>query len=205
MADQYVIPTPASAQPPLISDADITAAANALGVEPAAIFAVSQVESGGRTGFDAQGRPKILFEARWFHKFTNGIYDGSHPNLSQPTWDGAKKYYKDDQWARLKEAFALNAEAALKSASWGKFQVMGFNHNGYPDVFKFCTAMFLSEKEHLTTFLAFCKDNNLLQYLKAKDWAKFAKGYNGEGYQANNYDTKLATAYQEYKNQPGHA
>jgi len=205
MADQYLIPEPASAQPPLLTDADIAAAAGSLGVEPAAVYAVSAVESGGRTGFDAKGRPKILFEARWFHNFTKGIYDTSHPNLSQATWDGAKQYYKDDQWTRLSEAFALNQEAALKSASWGKFQVMGFNHNGFADVFTFCTAMFQSEKEHLATFLAFCKDNNLVQYLKTRDWANFAKGYNGEGYKANRYDEKLADAYQEYKKQHGNA
>ena len=65
--------------------------------------------------------------------------------------------------------------------------------------------MFLSEKEHLATFLAFCKDNNLVQYLKARDWAQFANGYNGAQYKANHYDEQLAAAYQEYKKLHGNA
>ncbi len=204
-AAAYVIPQPRSTTPPLISDSDIANAAATLGVEPAAVYAVSKVESGGRTGFDEKGRPKILFEARWFHKFTSGKYDKSHPHLSQLTWAGAKKYYGNDQWTRLNEAFALDPEAALKSASWGKFQVMGFNHNGFDDVRKFCDAMFVSESEHLGTFLAFCKDNNLVRYLKSKEWAKFAQGYNGDEYKANKYDEKLKQAYDEYKKRSGNA
>jgi hypothetical protein len=195
----YTIPQPCSTKPPLISDSDITEAAANLRVEPAAIYAVSKIESGGRTGFDSKGRPKILFEARWFHKFTFGQYDKIFPHLSQATWGGAKKYYSGDQWTRLAEAFGLNAEAALKSASWGKFQVMGFNHNGFDDVFKFCTAMFVSEREHLQTFLAYCKDNSLVQYLKSKDWAKFAQNYNGPQYKENQYDKLLEKAYNDYK------
>jgi len=31
--------------------------------------------------------------------------------------------------------------------------------------------------------------------LKSKDWAVFARRYNGPGYQANAYDKKLARAY----------
>jgi len=194
----YSIPQPKSASPPLISDSDIEKAATLLGVEPAAIYAVSKVESGGKTGFDDKGRPKILFEARWFHKFTSGKYDKSDPRLSQATWAGAKKYYGEDQWTRLAEAFALDAEAALKSASWGKFQIMGFNHNGFADVFEFCDAMFVSEREHLQSFLAYCNDNDLVQFLKSKNWAKFAQGYNGTGYKDNKYDDLLEQAYNEY-------
>jgi hypothetical protein len=143
--------------------------------------------------------PKILFEARWFHKFSAGIYDCSHPHLSQPTWEGARKYYRDDQWVRLLAASTLDMEAALKSASWGKFQVMGFNHNGFRNVFDFCNAMFLSETEHLRCFLAYCKDNILIPHLKQKEWSRFAEKYNGTGYKKNSYDIKLEKAYEEYK------
>ncbi|NBT89135.1 MAG: DUF3380 domain-containing protein, partial [Flavobacteriaceae bacterium] len=34
--------------------------------------------------------------------------------------------------------------------------------------------------------------------LKAKDWAGFAKGYNGPAYAKNAYDTKLAGAYANF-------
>lgn len=46
-----------------LSAEDFRAAAAELGVPSAAIRAVAEIESGGRLGFDAQRRPKILFEA----------------------------------------------------------------------------------------------------------------------------------------------
>jgi hypothetical protein len=33
-----------------------------------------------------------------------------------------------------------------------------------------------------------------------KDWAKFARGYNGPGYAQNAYDVKLAQAYEKNRN-----
>src|SRR5208282_780079 len=59
---------------PRLTDQDFQTAANEYGIEVAVIHAVAKVESGGRTGFDSQGRPKILFEAHIFHKFTKGKY-----------------------------------------------------------------------------------------------------------------------------------
>lgn len=111
-----------------LDDADIVAEAQRLGCEPAAIWAVCEVESAG-SGFLPDGRPKILFEAKAFHTQTDGAYDGSHPNISSPSWDrslyGASGAH---QYVRLAEAVALDREAALNSASWGRFQIMGFNH-----------------------------------------------------------------------------
>ena len=34
--------------------------------------------------------------------------------------------------------------------------------------------------------------------LKAKDWANFARGYNGPAYAKNRYDVKLAAAYAKF-------
>lgn len=183
---------------PKLTDADYENAAKEFGVEVAVIHAVATVESGGRSGFDDKGRPKILFEAQWFHKFTKGKYDKDYPELSQPTWEQGKQYYKLDQWERLEKAMQLDREAALKSASWGVFQVMGFNHNGFDDVDTFARAMFASEAQHLKTFLAFCRDNKLISKMESKDWAGFAKSYNGPGYKDNKYDEKLRDAYDKY-------
>lgn len=185
------------ANAPRLTDSDYENAAAAFGIDADTVRAVAKVESGGRTGFDAVGRPKILFEAQWFHQFTKGAFDSTHPMVSQPTWDLGKKYYVLDQWQRLTEAMQLDRQSALKSASWGVFQVMGFNHNGYPTVEEFVKAMFVSEFEHLKAFLAFCRDNKLIDKLKNRDWAGFAKSYNGAGYKQNNYDGKLWQAYEQ--------
>jgi hypothetical protein len=190
------LPSP-NPKAPHLGDLDFENAATEFGIDADIIRAVAKVESGGRTGFDAQGRPKILFEAQWFHKFTKGAFDSTHPQVSQPSWELGKKYYVLDQWVRLAEAIPLDRESALKSASWGVFQVMGFNHNGYPTVDDFVNAMFLSEFEHLKAFLAFCCDNKLVDKLKNKDWAGFAKAYNGPGYKQNSYDVKIQQAYEQ--------
>lgn len=195
----YTIPEPRSITPPLLTDTDIETTAKAYDVDAAAIFAVSEIESGGQTGFDSNGRPKILFEARWFHRFTAGRYDYSHPHLSQATWEGARKFYGKGQWRRLLDAFSMEPEAALKSASWGKFQIMGFNHSGFKNVFEFCDSMFISEKEHLKSFLAYCQDHHLISFLRDKKWTLFAKNYNGPAFKQNHYDLKLETAYEHFK------
>jgi|ERR1051326_3644268 hypothetical protein len=191
-----LLPAP-NPRAPSLSAADYERAAKSLGVEVAVIKAVSEVESSGK-GFDSHGRPRILFEAHWFHKFTHGKFDSKYPHLSQPTWALGKKYYSLDQWQRMTEAMGLDLEAAWKSASWGKFQVMGFNHNGWAKVKDFVFAMFESEAQHLKSFLAYCQDRKLVTHLLKKDWAAFALGYNGSGYAANKYDVKLKAAYEKY-------
>jgi N-acetylmuramidase-like protein len=189
-------PNPAA---PQISSADYQDVASDLGIETAVIQAVAEVEAGsGKKGFDQKGRPIILFEGYWFHKFTGGQFDSHYPYLSSPTWQVAKKYYNRDQWERMYEAMMLDYISAWKAASWGLFQVMGFNHSGSATISSFVKAMFTSEGEHLRSFAAYCKDTDLITALKNKDWAAFARGYNGAGYKQNQYDTKMEQAYKKY-------
>lgn len=48
-------------------------------------------------------------------------------------------------------------------------------------------------------FTAFIQSNRLDTYLRNKDWAGFAKGYNGPAYAENQYDKKLEKAYHKHK------
>jgi len=173
--------------------------ANRLGVETAKIRAVDEIESSG-TGFLENGEPKILFEAHWFSRFTNGQYDDSHPNISSPQWD--RSLYKGGQaeHTRLQEAVDLNRTAALKSASWGRYQIMGFNWNtcGYESLQKFINAMYGDEEDHLEAFVGFIEHENLAKPLKNGDWATFARRYNGPGYKKNNYAKRLESAYRRF-------
>lgn len=194
------LPAPNSSAPRL-SLTDYDTAATDLGIEAAAIHAVAQVEAGGRTGFDGEGRPKILFEGHLFRKYTGSKYDLKYPWLSKK-YPSSRDFYKWNQWSRMYEAMDLDVEAALKAASWGLFQVMGFNHNGWGSVIPFAKDMFVSEYMHLKAFTSFCKDNGLISYINQHDWATFASKYNGEGYAANAYDTKMAAAYLKYAPPP---
>jgi N-acetylmuramidase len=146
----------------------------------------------------ARKRPKILFEAHVFGRLTRHRWDEAHPNVSSPSWnralygaDGARQY------DRLAEAVALDRAAALQSASWGMFQILGLNYadSGFGSVEDFVTAMCTGEGAQLEAFAAFCRHNGLDRALRARDWTRFALGYNGPGEAENDYDGKLAAAY----------
>lgn len=186
----------------LLTEQNFKDTASDLQIEVAAMKAVAEVESGG-SGFFSDGRPKILFEAHIFSSKTGHKYDDSHPNISSRKWN--RKLYKGGvkEYDRLEEAIKLDKNAALQSASWGKFQVMGFNYKicGWNDVETFVDDMYKNEGEHLKAFAGFIKANKLEKYLQAKDWAKFAKAYNGPAYAQNKYDVKMREAYEKYSKQ----
>lgn len=166
-------------------------------VEPAKIEAVDEIESRGE-GFLPTGEPKILFEAHWFSEFTDGRYDETHPEISSPSWNQDLYEGGAAEHDRLQRAVELNREAALKSASWGRFQIMGFNWDkcGYESLQAFINGMYDSEEEHLRAFLEFLEHEDLLAPLSDEDWREFAYGYNGPGYEENNYHEKLRRAYE---------
>ena len=182
-----------------LSESDYEDAAKYIGCEIAAIKAVSEVESSG-DAYLTSGKPKILLEAHIFSKLTERVYDISNATISSRNWNRSLYKGGDSEYGRLKSAIELDSSAALKSASWGRFQIMGFNYKytGHPSVEMFVRDMFRSEAAHLKAFLAFVKSKNLDKHLISKDWAAFAKGYNGSAYEENKYDSKLETAYSKY-------
>ena len=175
----------------LLTEQDYKEAAEKLGTEIAIIKAVAEVESAG-SGFLYNGAPKILFEGHQFHRRVS--VECKDITICAPNWNEARKYYQGRlrEYSRLALAMSYDAEAALMSTSWGKFQIMGFNHFKclYEDVFKFVQDMYVSEKVHLDAFLCFIKKAGLIEHMKNKDWNKFAAGYNGRRYKENHYDTK---------------
>jgi hypothetical protein len=138
-----------------------------------------------------------LFERHYFHRLTNGRYDAQHAAISNATAGGYGKF--TEQYAKLAEAYSLDRDAALKSASWGRFQIMGssFRSAGFDSVESFVLAMTESEARHLGAFVNFiARSAALRDPLRAKNWAAFAAAYNGGGYKRNDYDTKLKAAYE---------
>ena len=182
---------------------DIRMIADEAGVETAALRAVIAIESSG-SGFDSTGRPKVLFEPHIFFRQLSGAERDRavSQGLAYPKW-GEKPYPKgsDAQYDRINKAMEINQSAALKSASWGLGQIMGFNHKmvGYGDVETMVLACLDSEANHLRMMLNFIRSSGLLDKLRNKDWAGFARGYNGPGYAKNQYDVKLASAYERFK------
>lgn len=172
----------------------IEACAATLSVHPAELWTVLQVETRG-CGYFADRRPAILFERHIFSRRTQGRYDAQAPDISSAKAGGYAGGVAE--YARLERALALDAQAALMSASWGLGQVMGFHASdlGYGSVEQFVSRMMESEDEQLGALAAFIQKNGLAQAMRAHDWATFAKGYNGPAYAKNQYDKKLAEAY----------
>jgi len=172
-----------------------------LDVELAALRAVAEVESAGSGFLPAPDRrPKILFEGHVFHRLTAGRFSAAHPAISHPKWD-RKKYSGTlaGEWKRLDRAAALDPEAAMQSASWGAFQIMGFNYAlcGFDSVSRFVECHASGADGQLEAFAALVSrpGSPLIRPLRRKDWASFARLYNGPGYRQNRYDEKMAAAY----------
>ena len=104
------------------------------------------------------------------------------------------------QYDRLAQAIQLDRTAALRSASWGIGQVMGFNASaaGYPDVETMVASMVASEDEQLGAMLGWLASNHMDSTLRAHDWTNFALAYNGRNYAINKYDVQLSAAYQQF-------
>jgi len=186
--------------PRALSQADITSAADQLGVEVAALQAVIEVES-PQGGFLADGRVVILFERHvfWRRLVAIGIdpaaLDVPESILSQQRGGyvgGAAEYM------RLAQAAAVAREPAMEACSWGRFQIMGYHavSLGYASASAMAVAFATGEAEHLGAFIRFVQaDAELHKALRGRKWAAFAKRYNGPAYADNLYDAKLARAY----------
>lgn len=174
--------------------------------DAAYIWTVVEVETTGITqgfGFRIDRRPQILFERHVFRKFTGGRFDGSAPDISGPAGGYG---FLAEQYNKLERALALCAKAklgiecALKSASWGIGQIMGFHYEavGFKSAAAMVQAMVKSEDTQLAAMAGFLKANGLAALLQKKDWAGFAKRYNGANYWQNHYDVKLAEQFQRF-------
>ena len=189
-----------------LSQAQIDDFAARHGVDVPAVRAVYVVEADG-VGFLGR-QAKILFEGHVFWRelvaagkdprdYTAGNADILFPSYTPGSYKGGLAEYD-----RLERAKAIDERAALRSASWGLFQVLGYHAEtlGYADVFDFVTRMQQDEGQHLEAFGRFIEANTyqgktLLEWLRRRDWARFARAYNGPAYATNQYDLKLAEAY----------
>lgn len=183
-----------------LDDIDFPLVGRQIGVGEDEIHAVLDVEAAG-TGFDKQGRPKMLFEP---HVFWKQLGPGpkrdkaAAAGLAYPKW---KRNYPDDSYPRLIEAMKIDEDAALRSASWGLPQMMGFNAGivGYATAKDMVLAFLDDEETHLRALVLFIIKTGLADELKAHDWKGFARGYNGPGFAKNGYDRKLAQAFARWQ------
>lgn len=174
-----------------LTEDDFRLAALLLDCETAALKSVQKVETAGRGGFLAAGKPQLLFEGHIFwrqlqlRKIDPAKYQTANASILYPKW--TKTHYKGGigEYARLEQARKINADAANASASWGMFQIMGFQYQlcGFKTVAQFVSAMCQSERSQLLAFCRFITKNPQMHAaLQAKKWATFARLYNGSEY-----------------------
>lgn len=187
-----------------LKESDLQEAARTLNCEIAAIKAVSEVESNGG-GFLSDGKIKVLFERHIFNRRLNhyGLSLASElgrkerPDLVNTATGGYRGGAHEN--TRLEMAMRLNKECALESASYGRYQIMGFHWQtlGYKDVQEFVDLQEKNEGEQLKAFVKFIQaDTRLLRAIRDKDWTTFARVYNGPAFAKNQYDTKMKEAYE---------
>lgn len=193
-----------------LTPGDWIGAAWFLGCDVPAIQAVAQVEA-PRGGYLPDGQVTILFERHIFHRLTGGRHVGaqapvpakyadagliSDPSPTPPGGYGPASI----QHIRLGAAVELDREEALQSASWGRFQIMGFNWRraGYESLQDFVNGMINGgEAEHLRAFCCFVRsDAELRQAIRDRDWSTVALLYNGPAFAEHNYHGRIAKAYQ---------
>lgn len=186
---------------PAISADELATFADRLGCTVRQLRAVAQVESGG-AGFDADGRPRILWERHYFWKRLRLKI----PLVSDPVPGGytldANRNGINDSWEKLADACCTAPAWAFESASWGKFQIMGawWDKLGYSSAAEFAWTMRESEAAHFEALVRYVEKFGLIPALRAIDGnpmncRPFARGYNGPGFAKFSYDSKIAGAW----------
>jgi len=181
---------------------EIAAVAASLGIEPAALIAVAEVESAGKAFARVAGRaePLIRFEGHYFDRRLSGAKRASAraSGLSSPVAGAIENPASQAaRWKLVESAAAIDRDAAYESVSWGIGQVMGAHWAwlGYSSVAALVSEARGSVGGQVRLMSRYIEKAGLSAALRDRDWHAFARGYNGPSYMKQGYHTKLAAAY----------
>lgn len=185
---------------------EIEKIAKRLGIEPAALAAVAHIESGLRTHAMVGGKaePLIRFEGHYFDRRLSGAKreEARRSGLASPEAGAiANPPSQSARWSLLARAARLDRRAAYESVSWGIGQVKGAHWAwlGYASVDALADEARSGIAGQLNLMARYIDKAGLADALRRRDWAAFARGYNGPGFRKNGYDRKLARAYARYE------
>jgi hypothetical protein len=189
----------------MITMQEYQSASKLFNLEVGLIQTVAAVESKGDGMLE--GKPLILFEPHVFWRELKlvGIKPEDHlegnKDILYPKWTPGKYGPVSKQHERLDRAAKIHREAALKSCSWGTFQIMGFNYSltGCKTIQEFVNVNYGGNGSQLGLFLRFLEKTKLDRALRSKDWRGFAAGYNGKDYEVHGYHTRLEKTYTKLK------
>jgi len=185
--------------------AAIISLAGEAGLDPAALLAVAEVESGGRALFHVNGvqEPAIRFEGHYFDRRLSGrIRDQARQAGFAAPEAGRVRNPKTqrERWLLLERAMNIHKKAALESTSWGLGQVMGAHWEwlDYRSIDELVADARSGVAGQVSLMLRFIDKATLKQVLEARDWRNFARRYNGPGFARNQYDTRMAASYERW-------
>ena len=196
----------------IIGDAEYVNAANKLGVEVELMKAIAEKESRG-LGFRRVGQATILFERHKMreHLVATKKYSSTKINELTEKYPGIVNTetgdYNSSSYEKLETAKTIDIDCAIKSCSWGRFQVMGENFlwGKYSSSQELELAMNACDLQQFKYFVAFLeKKNGMLDALLSKNWEKIAKCYNGKAWKTKNptYAGDIEKYYYQFKNNP---
>ena len=168
-------------------------------------LALVSVETNGVA--DEGGLPPFLFEPATFYR---RLPDDTKRTVALRAGVAARKWSKllykaqgthANRVKLLRQAVAIDEEAAYESVSVGLGQVMGFHYAelGYATARAMFEAFTGSVEAQLRAMFQVADAQGVLAAMKARDWAGAARRYNGPQYRQNDYDTKLSVAYAHWE------
>ena len=183
----------------------IAEAARQDGVEPAAYYAIVEVESNGVTHATVNGVkvPVIRWEGHYFDRLVPAKKraQAREEGLANPKAGAVlNPANQASRYAILAKGIKIDSEAAYSSISVGIGQVMGSHWEwlGYRSAQHLFTEASKGFEGQFELMRRYIKEAGLLDELQRHDWAGFARGYNGPAYAKYGYHTKIAKAYRRY-------
>ncbi len=191
---------------------DIKGVAESFGIEPAALLAIAEVESGGQAFAIVDGRhePLIRFEGHYFDQRLSGSNRtrARAEGLSSPAaGEIANPPGQAARWKMLERAAAIDGRAAYESVSWGLGQVMGAHWAwlDFADVDALVAEARQGAAGQARLMARYIEKAGLAAAIRSHDWEAFARGYNGPGYRRHAYHVKMAAAYARHTGRPAPA
>ncbi|BFG79721.1 N-acetylmuramidase family protein [Paraburkholderia terrae] len=216
--------------PSSFSEEQYQSMAAQLKVEVAAVKAIVMQESQGHPYLE-NGLPAILYERRHFFAFAvekqkladrqqgsgadnpkgkakkKNTPKNPYPNFPELCFPNGDNYGPGGlhQYEKLVRASELDFEIALKSCSWGGFQILGeyYASCGCQTVFEFANKFMSGTDGQAKIFTAFMLNlkTDGVEGLRTHNWEQVARSYNGKFWKKKNpeYAINLAKYYEQFK------
>lgn len=173
------------------------------------LLAVVEVESHGKiyTRVNGTNEPLIQFEGHYFYRRLSGtkLETAKREGLAAPVAGTIRNpTTQAARWRLLERASRIDRKAAYESTSWGIGQVMGAHWAwlGYSSVDALVKDARSGIHGQLHLMMRYIEKAGLLDALRQRNWAEFARGYNGSSYARHGYHLKLSLAYRRYLKTP---